>query len=249
MWDYALIIAAGFGAGVINSIAGGGTFLTFPALVWIGIPPIAANATSTLAVLPGYLSAALGYREDLARIDTKDLRKAVVVSLGGGLAGGLALLVSNEAFFALVIPLLLFAATLVFTFQSRLLDGIRASGRSIASFGVIGLAAVSVYGGYFNGGLGIIMLALFSLWGMTDLGAMNGLKNILSVVISAISALAFAIAGLIHWPEMVAMAVAAIIGGYSGARVARIVPVRALRMAITAIGFTLAAIFFARAWA
>ena len=246
MLEYLVIIAAGFGAGVINSIAGGGTFLTFPALVWAGIPPIAANATSTLAVLPGYFSAAVGYKEDLKRIDPTDLKKAVIVSLIGGLAGGILLLVSDEALFALIIPFLLLAATLIFTFQSKILDWIKSTDRKVAAFGIVGLLAVSTYGGYFNGGLGIIMLALFSLWGMTDLAAMNGLKTVLSVVISAISALAFALAGLIHWPEMLAMARAAIAGGYSGARVSKIVPVKALRIAISAIGFTLALIFFIR---
>ena len=246
MLEYLVIVAAGFGAGVINSIAGGGTFLTFPALVWAGIPPIAANATSTLAVLPGYFSAAVGYKEDLKRIDPTDLKKAVIVSLIGGLAGGILLLVSDEALFALIIPFLLLAATLIFTFQSKILDWIKSTDRKVAAFGIVGLLAVSTYGGYFNGGLGIIMLALFSLWGMTDLAAMNGLKTVLSVVISAISALAFALAGLIHWPEMLAMALAAIAGGYSGARVSKIVPVKALRIAISAIGFTLALIFFIR---
>ena len=205
MLEYLVIIAAGFGAGVINSIAGGGTFLTFPALVWAGIPPIAANATSTLAVLPGYFSAAVGYKEDLKRIDPTDLKKAVIVSLIGGLAGGILLLVSDEALFALIIPFLLLAATLIFTFQSKILDWIKSTDRKVAAFGIVGLLAVSTYGGYFNGGLGIIMLALFSLWGMTDLAAMNGLKTVLSVVISAISALAFALAGLIHWPEIIGL--------------------------------------------
>ena len=136
MLEYLVIIAAGFGAGVINSIAGGGTFLTFPALVWAGIPPIAANATSTLAVLPGYFSAAVGYKEDLKRIDPTDLKKAVIVSLIGGLAGGILLLVSDEALFALIIPFLLLAATLIFTFQSKILDWIKSTDRKVAAFGV-----------------------------------------------------------------------------------------------------------------
>ncbi len=246
MLEFFVIIAAGFGAGVINSVAGGGTFLTFPALVWAGIPPIAANATSTLAVLPGYFSAALGFGDDIKRIERTDLTKAIVVALAGGLFGGILLLVSNDRFFALLVPFLLLGATLVFTFQSRIMAWITASNRSVTPYGIFGLAAVSTYGGYFNGGLGIIMLALFSLWGMRDLAAMNGLKAVLSVVISAISALAFAFAGLIHWPEMFVMGAAAIAGGYSGARASRIVPVSALRIAISCIGFGLAIIFFSR---
>lgn len=246
MWDYLVIIAAGYIAGTVNSIAGGGTFFTFPALVWVGIPPIAANASSTLAVLPGYFSAALGFRHDLQRIDRAQLARALLVALAGGLAGGILLLVSPARLFAAIVPFLLLAATLVFTFQATILAVIRRNALHIAPFGIGGLAAVSIYGGYFNGGLGIIMLALFSLWGMTDIAAMNGLKSVLSVVISAISALAFIFAGLIHWPEVIAMALAAIAGGYTGARVSRRLPRGVLRLAIAAIGFSLSVIFFLR---
>ena len=246
MWETLVIIAAGFGAGVVNSIAGGGTFLTFPALVWAGIPPIAANATSTLAVLPGYVSAAIGFRDDIAQIDRAHLVRASGAALVGGLAGGLLLLVSNEALFALVIPFLLLVATLAFTFQTALLTWIAKRGITILPYGAFGIIAVSTYGGYFNGGLGIILLALFALWGMKNLAEMNGIKCLLSVLISTISALAFTFAGLIHWPEVIVMAAATIAGGYSGARVSRFLPARVVRIAIATIGFALAAIFFAR---
>ncbi len=246
MVEFAVIILAGFAAGVVNSIAGGGSFLTFPALVWVGLPPIAANATSTLAVLPGYFSAAMGFRDDLQRIGRAHLRNSVLVALAGGLTGGILLLVSPAQLFAAVVPFLLLAATLAFAFQKSILGYIQRNNITIHPFGLAGLAAVSTYGGYFNGGLGIILLALFSLWGMTDISAMNGLKSVLSVVISAISALAFAIAGLIHWPEVAAMAVAAVAGGYSGARVSRILPARVVRVFIVCIGFFLAVVFFVR---
>lgn len=246
MWEVVVIIAAGFGAGVVNSIAGGGSFLTFPALVWAGLPPIAANATSTLAVLPGYVSATLGFREDLARIEAAQLLRSVLVALAGGLTGGILLLISHDRFFALVVPFLLLTATLAFAFQTTILGYIRRNGINIHPYGMLGLFAVSTYGGYFNGGLGIIMLALFSLWGMTDIAAMNGLKSMLSVVISAISALAFAIAGLIHWPWVAIMAAATVAGGYFGARVSRVLPATVVRAFIVCIGLVLAAIFFAR---
>lgn len=246
MLEFIVIVLAGFGAGVVNSIAGGGSFLTFPALVWAGLPPIAANATSTLAVLPGYLSAALGYREELQRIERTHLLRSVLVALAGGLTGGILLLVSDDRLFALIVPFLLLVATLAFTFQASILGWIRKNGINIHPFGMAGLFAVSTYGGYFNGGLGIIMLALFSLWGMTDISAMNGLKSLLSVVISTISALAFALAGLIWWPQVGVMAVAAVAGGYAGARVSRILPARVVRFTIALIGFGLSVVFFAR---
>ncbi len=246
MWEYVVIIAAGIGAGFVNAIAGGGTFLSFPALVWIGVPPIAANATSTLAVLPGYFSAAVGFREELREFNRADLGRAVLVSLAGGLLGGILLLVSNDRFFDIVVPFLLLIATLVFTFQARLLRSIRRGDWEANPFGVAGLFAVSVYGGYFNGGLGIIMLALFSYWGLANLAAMNGLKSLLSVVISAISATAFAVAGLIWWTEMFIMGGSAIVGAYAGARLSRILPTPVVRAAISTIGFGLTVIFFLR---
>jgi uncharacterized membrane protein YfcA len=158
----------------------------------------------------------------------------------------LLLLVSPAQLFAAIVPFLLLAATLVFTFQDRILALIQRHDLHVAAFGIGGLAAVSVYGGYFNGGLGIILLALFSLWGMSDLATMNGLKNLLSAVISAISALAFIMAGLIHWPQVIVMALAAIAGGYAGARVSRKVSRQALRLAIALIGVSLSVIFFLR---
>ncbi|WP_166417220.1 sulfite exporter TauE/SafE family protein [Cochlodiniinecator piscidefendens] len=246
MSDIFLLIIAGFGAGIVNALAGGGTFLTFPALVFIGIPPVAANATSAVAVFPGYLAAALGFREEISAIPRSDLLRACLASLLGGLVGGLLLLVSSNEIFALLVPFLLLIATLAFAFQNFIQKALSQSGVRIASYGWIGLMAVSIYGGYFNGGLGIVLLALYALWGMKDLNQMNGLKNAMSFVISAISVATFAIAGIVHWPEALIMALAAIAGGFAGARLAKVLPTIFVRGFVILMGFGMAFVFFGR---
>lgn len=246
MFDILLILAAGFGAGIINALAGGGTFLTFPALVMIGIPPVAANATSAVAVFPGYLSAALGFKREIGELPRASLMRACVVTLFGGLIGGLLLLVSSNEVFAVLVPFLLLAATLAFAFQAQIQNWMRGTALKATPYGTFGLLAVSIYGGYFNGGLGIVLLALFALWGMESLNQMNGLKNALSFVISAISVATFAVAGIVHWNEALIMAVAAIAGGFAGAHLAKILPKAVVRGFIILIGLAMSAVFFAR---
>ncbi len=246
MIDYPLLCLAGFAAGVINAIAGGGTFLTFPALVWAGVPPVAANATSAVAVFPGYVSSVLGFRRDLRGLPAGVLLRAALWSLAGGLIGGTLLLVSSDRAFSVVIPFLLLFATLAFAFQNRIVGRVRARARPVAANGAVGLLGVSVCGGYFNGGLGIVMLALFALWGMRDLGLMNGLKNALSAIVSAISVAVFILAGIVAWPQALAMAAANVAGGYAGARLARVLPATVVRAVIVGVGLTMSVIFLAR---
>lgn len=246
MSDLLIILAAAFGAGALNAIAGGGTFLTFPALVFIGVPPIIANATSAVAVFPGYLAAAAGFRKDIGAVAPVNLYRAIAAALAGGLAGGLLLLVSNDAVFSAIVPFLLLAATLVFAFQDRLRRALANGALQARPYGGAGLFLVSLYGGYFNGGLGIVMLALFALWGLENINLMNGLKNILSFVVSAISVATFALAGIVLWQEAVVMMIAAVAGGYAGARLARVLPARVVRIIVIAIGFGMSVIFFAR---
>ncbi len=180
MIDYFVLGLAGFLAGVLNTIAGGGTFLTLPALVFTGVPPVAANATSAVAVFPGYLSGALGFRKELQAFDRRELLRLTLITLAGGLVGSLLLLVSSDEAFSAIVPFLLLAATFVFLFGDKLRAWAAKQGQGVAPQGALGLFLVSIYGGYFNGGLGIVLLALFALWGMTEIHRMNGLKNGLS---------------------------------------------------------------------
>lgn len=246
MLDLLLVAAAAFAAGVVNTIAGGGTFLTFPALVFAGIPPVAANATSTVAVFPGYLGGALGYRRELSTLSRRQGARLTAITLAGGLAGSLLLLVSSDAAFSAIVPFLLLFATLVFLNGARIRAWAAARARDVTPEGAAGLFAVAVYGGYFNGGLGIVLLALFSLWGWRDIHLMNGVKSGLSFALSAISVATFAVAGLVAWPQAVVMMAAAICGGYAGAPLARILPDRTVRAIVAAIGFSMSAVFLAR---
>ncbi|MBY4892656.1 hypothetical protein A8B78_10105 [Jannaschia sp. EhC01] len=246
MFDFLILCAAAFGAGVLNTIAGGGTFLTFPALVAVGVPPVAANATSAVAVFPGYLAGAVGFRAELAAFDRARIARLSVIALAGAAVGSGLLLVSSNKAFSAVVPFLLLASTLAFLYGDKIRAIAAARARAVTPEGAMGLFAVSVYGGYFNGGLGIVLLALFALWGMSDIHQMNGLKNGLSFVISLISVGIFAAAGLVIWPYAAAMMVAATLGGYAGAPLARRLPKPAVRALVGLIGFGMSGVFFWR---
>lgn len=244
--EFLVLITAAFGAGVLNTIAGGGTFLTFPALVFAGLPPVMANATSAVAVFPGYLGGALGFRRELRAIDPKAFFRLVVITLAGALVGSGLLLVSSNEAFSLIVPFLLLSATLAFLFGDRLRQWAAENARRITPEGALGLFAVALYGGYFNGGLGIVLLALFALWGMSDLNRMNALKSGLSFIVSAISVGVFAVAELVAWPQALVMMLAATAGGYAGAPIARALPRPVVQAVIALVGFGMSAVFFWR---
>lgn len=246
MFTILLLCGAGFLAGALNAVAGGGTFLTFPALVYLGIPPIAANATATVAALPGYLGGAFAFRRDVRAEGALSLLEILLVAALGSAAGAALLLVTPAQLFQGAVPWLLLVATLAFALGPRLLIWLRnrgaAAGRKLS---IAAILAVSIYGGYFNGGLGIMLLAAFGLIGFMNLNGMNGLKNLLSALLSVISASAFAIAGIVAWQEAAIMAVAAALGGYGGAWVARrIRRSDYLRAGIVAIGCAMTVAFF-----
>jgi uncharacterized membrane protein YfcA len=245
MIDALILAAAAFLAGVLNTVAGGGSFLTFPALVFTGVPVVAANATSAIAVFPGYLGGALGFRREISAFDRGRLLRIVGITVLGGLVGSLLLLVSSAGVFSCVVPFLLAFATLVFAFGERLQGWIRRH-PSHPARGPIGLILVSIYGGYFNGGLGIVLLSLFALWGMSDLNLMNGLKNALSFALSVISVVVFAAAGIVAWPQAILMMAASAAGGYAGAPLARALPRSAVRGIVIAVGAIMSVVFFWR---
>jgi uncharacterized membrane protein YfcA len=246
VFDALLLAAAAFLAGILNTVAGGGTFLTFPALAFTGMPVVAANATSAVAVFPGYLGGAVGFRREIAAFERKRLLRILLATAAGGLIGSLLLLVSSNRAFSVIVPFLLLIATLAFAFGDTLQAWAR---RSRLTEGWMGTVLVSIYGGYFNGGLGIVLLALFALWGMRDLNAMNGLKNALSFFLSAISVATFAAAGIVAWPQALLMMAAAMLGGYAGAPLARALPRQVVRGTVIAVGAVTSVIFFARLFA
>jgi uncharacterized membrane protein YfcA len=243
---YVLLLAAAFGAGVINAVAGGGTFLTFPALLFAGVPPVAANATSTVALFPGQLASVFGYRRDLAGVHEVDVRVFGAISVCGGLAGALLLLFTPNTIFIRVVPWLMLFATVLFTignFSPAIQTArIRLGPRSV----LVSQTLIAIYGGYFGGGIGFLMLAALTMFGMRDIHAMNGLKILLASMMNAVAVIAFIVAGAVHPREALVMAAGALVGGYAGARLAKLVDPRLVKLCVVAIGFGLTGYFFWR---
>jgi hypothetical protein len=242
-----LVVTAAAIGGAINAIAGGGTLVTFPALVWLGVPAIVANATSTVALWPGALGSMYGYRHELVGARAWAIRFAAP-SLIGGLAGALLLLRTPGERFDEIVPWLVLGATLLFLGQRPLMAALRSrSGTervtgddpAVRAPGVPLLLfqlGVAVYGGYFGAGIGILMLAALGIMGFTNIHRMNGLKNWGGLCINVMAAGTFAISGFVDWPVAIAMAVGAIGGGYAGSRIAQRVAQEAVRMLIVTIG-------------
>ena len=219
IYEVVLLITASFFAGIINSIAGGGSFLTFPALVFAGVPTIAANAKSKFLLL-------------------------IFLSISGGVLGSILLLITPEVVFSFIIPWLLGFATLLFAFGNYVSKLVEKTSDTNGFKSNIATLLVCIYGGYFNGGLGIVLLALFSTLGMRDIHLMNGLKNIMSFALSAASVVTFAIAGIVFWKYAIIMMIAATIGGYFGVIVARKLSKSIIRIIIVIIGTIMTFIFF-----
>lgn len=235
---------AAFAAGVLNAIAGGGSFLTFPALVFAGVPPLAANATSAMAVSPGYLGSTWGFRSELQALPRALIQREVIVAAVGGVIGAGLLLVTPARIFTGLVPWLLLLATVLFAAGPLLAK--RNSGQGHPAWRLPGLLGVAIYGGYFNGGLGILLMALYTLTGESRLNTVNALKNLNSFVLSLLSVLAFALAGAIVWPQAIWMMVLATAGGWAGARLAKRLPIQWVRWLVIATGLVMSAVFFQR---
>ena len=249
MLEWCVLLLAAFVAGALNAVAGGGSFLTLPALVFTGVPPVAANATGTVALLPGYAAGAWGFREDMQAPPGLSMKSVVLLSLIGGSLGAALLLFTPNELFRKVVPWLLLAATAMFAFGPQLRKwaarGGEASPQAASPIkAAIGMLAVAIYGGYFNGGLGILLLALFGLLGQTQLNAMNGMKNLVSALLTAIAVAIYAAGGIVQWQQALIMMIAATAGGYGGARVARKIPAQWLRWGIVATGLVMSGVFF-----
>ncbi len=247
----AAAFGAAFVAGAINSVAGGGTLVSFPALIWLGLPPVTANATSTVAIWPGAVSSMAGYRRELRSTPAR-LVSLVVPGLVGGLAGALLLKKTPPALFDALVPFLILFATLLFLAQDQVQRRLKrvnaqahSSNRWLAGAMLFQLA-VGLYGGYFGAGIGILMLSALAILGMTDIHQMNGLKNFFGLSINGIAAVYFVIAGMVYWPDVGLMAVGAIAGGYGGAGAARRLGRAFVRRAVVAIGFSMAVALFVK---
>lgn len=245
-----LLLVAGFVGGMINSLAGGGSFIVFPALLFAGVPPVLANASNTYAALPGYVSGTVGFWRDIARHRNRLVLYSVLALVGGYLGAELLLLVSDEQF-AQVVPWLMTFAVLMFAFGgwisaavSRLARGRSGAAATGAVLVALLLLAVSIYGGFFNAGLGILLLAALALAGMDDIHAMNGLKLWISSIVALVAVVRFVIGGTIDWYYGTIALVGVTVGGYLAARVAHLIPTPVLRALILIYGTALTGYFF-----
>lgn len=237
--DIAMLVAAGFAAGGMNALAGGGTFFSFPALLAVGLPPVTANATNAVALWPASVAAAWAARSTLRPLG-KYLMPLLIAGLAGGLLGGVLLLLGGDDVFRGLIPWLLLAATLLFAaspWLSRKLAERRAQNaqppHSPLSLGAH--VAVSIYGGYFGAGMGILQLAAFSIEGH-PLARSNALKNLISAVIYSVATATFVIAGRVSWYELVILLTGATIGGYAGGALGQRLAPKLLRLLVIAVG-------------
>jgi len=238
--------------GAMNAVAGGGSFVAFPALLFTGVAPIPANATNTFSLWVGTTASGGAYRNRL-KISRRVLIPLLIMSFLGGLAGALLLIKTPSHTFLRLIPWLMLAATLLFTFgrllTGRISAGIShdASNQALAGASVFELL-VATYGGYFGGGIGIMNLAMFAAMGMTDIHEMNALKILLVTVINGVATLTFVVSGAVMWPQALVMTVGAACGGYSAAHYAQKLPPHLVRAIVIVIGVTMTTYFFVRAY-
>ena len=250
---FAFLFIVALGGGAINSVAGGGGFLVFPALLLTGMAPIQANATSTMALWPGTVASVAAYRRELSRM-REHIIPLIVTGSFGALIGALILLRTPQATFMRLVPWLLLVATVLFIFSPivsgffrRLQGESERSGSSKALWVASALQLhISIYIGFFGAGAGILMLAMFAMLGIESIHTMNGMKTVLASVSNGIALVTFIFAGAIVWPEAIVMTAGAAIGGYAGAYYAQKVDQRIVRGIVIATGIALTIYFFGR---
>ena len=243
--------AAAFLAGSINSVAGGGTLISFPTLIWLGLPSVTANATSTVAIWPGSLGSLWGFRRELLETDPR-MRTLSIASLAGGGIGALLLRSTPPALFDKLVPFLILFATILFTVQGPIQARLRRDAHPEAAVHVwlpgamLLQLGVAIYGGYFGAGVSIMMLSALSILGMKDILQMNALTSLFSLCINGVAAGLFIWAKMIDWSYVLPMAAAAVIGGYGAAGIARRVGRTAVRRFVITVGFTISIVMFVK---
>jgi uncharacterized membrane protein YfcA len=247
-----LLFAAGVIGGALNAVAGGGSFVAFPALMFTGVPPVPANATNSFALWAGTMASGHAYRDRLD-IPRRVLWPLLITSFIGGIFGAYLLIKTPAHTFLRVLPWLMLGATLLFTFGKSLARGsVSRVGHDATTSAIVGASffelLVAVYGGYFGGGIGIVNLAMLAAMGMTDLHAMNALKALLSSAINGVAVLIFIIKRAIFWPQALIMTAGAICGGYLGAKYAQKLPQPVIRWGVILIGTGMTAYFFRQAY-
>lgn len=244
-----LLFGAALLGGLLNSVAGGGGFLCFPALLFTGIPPINANATNTVALWPGTVAATAAYRRPLTEARSMIL-PLTLTGIVGALVGALILLRTPQATFLRMVPWLLLIATLLFAFSNRINNFFRSHIAHAARHAMLGATAlqlaIAVYIGFFGAGAGILMLAMFAVLGIENIHTMNGLKTWLASVCNGVAVITFMVAKAIYWPQALLMLTGALIGGYGGAYYAQKIRPQIVRGFVIMVGAAMTAYFFVR---
>jgi hypothetical protein len=246
------LFVAGVLGGILNAVAGGGSFIAFPALLFTGVPPIPANATNSLALWTGVTASGGAYRDRLD-VPRRVLVPLLATSFAGGLIGAYLLLKTPAHTFMRVLPWLMLGATLLFVFGKRLAGNrVSSVGHDATTAAIVGASIfelfVAIYGGYFGGGVGIVNLAMLATLGMTDIHAMNALKSVLGITINGIASLAFVVKRAVVWPQAVVMIAGAMVGGYFGAHYAQKLPQAWVRWFVILVGAGMTAYFFLKAY-
>ncbi|KQW73387.1 hypothetical protein ASE17_10735 [Phenylobacterium sp. Root77] len=242
-----LLLGAGLLAGAMNALAGGGSFVTLPALIAAGVPSVAANASSTVALYPGGLASAWVYRQGLTEVCGVPIRPMLIVTLVGGLAGSLLLLWTPSSTFDVVLPWLLLTATLALAFGPTIAPWLQKHAR-LGAGPILALQfGLGVYGGYFGGAVGLMMMAAWSLLAGVDLKQLNPPRTLMVSAANSIAVLCFVIAGAVRWPETLIVGAGAIVGGYLGAHLGKRLDPRMVRAATIALSVVMTAVFFVRA--
>jgi len=248
-----LLLAAGI-AGALNALAGGGSFISFPALLFMGVPPVEANATNTVALWPGLVASALAYLKRL-NAPLRVLAPLLVTSVAGGWAGALLLLKTPQHTFMRLVPWLLLAGTLLFAFgnslraivgKSAVVDDLRDISVKAIVLGSIAELLVSIYGGYFGAGIGFMALAMLALMGMRDIHAMGAIRTLLAVAINAAAVITFIVAHAVLWPQCLVMTAGSLAGGWFGAHYAQQADPKRVRGMVIGVGIAMTAYFFMR---
>ncbi|MCD0483272.1 sulfite exporter TauE/SafE family protein [Streptacidiphilus sp. ASG 303] len=242
-WEAAAVLAAGVGAGTINTIVGSGTLITFPVLLAVGLPPVTANVSNSLGLVPGSLSGAIGYRRELAGQRGRLLRLGAAALLGG-LTGAVLLVLLPASAFDAIVPVLIVLALVLVVLQPRLARAVAARRRETGRTAhpdagpllVAGIFATGIYGGYFGAAQGVLMLALMGTLLDEDLQRTNAVKNVLALLVNGVAALFFLFVADFDWTAVLLVAAGAVVGGQIGARVGRRLPPAALRGVIVAVG-------------
>jgi hypothetical protein len=248
-----ILFAAAVTAGAINSVAGGGSFVSFPTLLFVGIPPVKANATNTVALWPGQPASVWAYRHEFRSLSRRVLVPLTVTGILGGVLGAWVLLITPPSTFMKLVPWLLLTATLIFTMSGRITHWIRQRakhgepGEFSTGRGIFLQMFIAFYLGYFGAGAGILILAMLALLGMDHIHTMNALKAWLTTVSNGVAMILFALTPhVVYWPQAILMIVGAMTGGYFGAYFARKTKPEHVRRIVIVIGFVLTAYFFAR---